>query len=136
MNLAVDLLCHPFCAEFPWDPGLVGGRRNNPQKHVVTDNSPVIFSALVTKQGGSRDVETIMRCEKWRLSLHTFWGSNSFSFGLLIFENSQSSPQMTGLLSFQVGRVLPRLWGDVEASSPERELLWNGENFRSTSFEP
>lgn len=135
-NLAVDFLCHPFCAEFLWDPGLVGGRRNHLQKHAATDNNPVIFSALVVKQGGDGDVETIMRCEKWRLSLHTFWGSNSFSCSLLIFENSQSSPQMTRLLSFQVGRVLPRLWGDVETSSPERETLWNWENFRSTSFEP
>ena len=73
--MAVNLLCHPFCAEFPWDPGLVGGR--NLQKHAATDNNPVIFSALLAKRGEVGDVETIMRCEKGQLKLREsgyIWG--------------------------------------------------------------
>lgn len=58
-----------------------------PQRYAAVDNNPVIFSALVMKRGESGGVETIMRSEKWRLSLHTFGGSNNFSCSLLIFEN-------------------------------------------------
>lgn len=106
-------LCLPLCAEFPQDLVWWEEERTTPKRYTAIN--PVIYLSMVKRGGGG--LETMEKCEKWGPNLHVLEPSDTFPCSLLTLEILNGCchgniPKPTGLLSFQVGRGLPRSWGE------------------------